>query len=282
MFACLKVIPRASRGVWQGLLGSFLRPRTELYSARAFGVEFLLLEAETGKRGEPDWEAALELIHPFTRCLLTPEGYSIPAGLGLEAPLFADFEQRVLLKAACDLIDDRRIPLYRRILGLYDPEGAFAGELTRLLRHYTSVRVVTQALSRYQAAAHSALEELGAPVLLGQDPSDFSDCALLLCPAAPPAPLPLSPACAVLAGGCFPGGAPMAFSAPRVLMSPAEAAGIPQGISSHLFAGALYHHNRIEVAGLRAGLLSAGGRTVTLHEARELLIHTIAHAREGR
>ncbi len=271
MFACLELMPPKSWGIRS--LFSMARTRTELFSARALGAEFFLLEAQVNRRGRPDWEAVARLARPLTRYLLTPIGYEPPEHLGFSPPVFTAFERRVLLQCACDLINDNRMPLYRRILGLYDPQGELAEELLFLLRHYISVRVVTHNLTAYQRTADLAMEELGAPVMLGEEPSDFADCVLLLCPGDVTEALPLLPACPVLAGGVFADfqGCNV-FSAPRVSAPTPHLAQLPRGSDFHTFAGAVFHSYGFWLPELRSGQLFINGKESLLQEAKYILL----------
>lgn len=271
MFACLELIPHTSQGIKRLLFPT--STRTELYSARALGAEYLRLEAQVNRRGRPDWEAVARLVLPLTQYLLTPAGYQPPAHLGFAPPVFAEFERRVLLQCACELVGDSRMPLYRRRLGIYDPQGELAGNLYFLLHHYTSARVVTQNVEAYRKAADLARKELGAPVLLGEEFTDFSDCVLLLCPGDVTRPLPLLPACPVLAGGVFADfqGCNV-FSSPRVSASLFQIAQLPRGSDFHAFAGAVYHSYGYWLPDLRVGRLLINGKESLPEEAKHILL----------
>jgi len=237
------------------------------------GAEYLRLEAQVNRRGRPDWEAVARLVLPLTQYLLTPAGYQPPAHLGFAPPVFAEFERRVLLQCACELVGDSLMPLYRRRLGIYDPQGELAGNLYFLLHHYTSARVVTQNVEAYRKAADLARKELGAPVLLGEEFTDFSDCVLLLCPGDVTRPLPLLPACPVLAGGVFADfqGCNV-FSSPRVSASLFQIAQLPRGSDFHAFAGAVYHSYGYWLPDLRVGRLLINGKESLPEEAKHILL----------
>lgn len=271
LFACLELIPPTYQGI-RGLF-SLARTRTELFSARALGAEFLLLEAQVNRKGKPDWDAVARLTRPLTRYLLTPVGMEPPEHLGFAPTVFNEFERRVLLQCACDLVNDNRIPLFRRILGLYDPQGELAEDLLYLLHHYTSVRVVSHNLEAYQESADLVMEELGAPVMLGEEPSDFSDCILLLCPGDVAEALPLLPACPVLAGGIFADfqGCNV-FSAPRVSANSPHISQLPRGSDFHTFAGAVFHSHGVWLPQLKLARLLINGKESLLQEAKYILL----------
>jgi hypothetical protein len=271
LFACLELIPPTPQGI-RGLF-SPTPTRTELFSARVLGAEFLRLEAQVNRRGKPDWDAVARLVRPLTPYLLAPAGCQPPKHLGFAPPVFTAFERRVLLQCACDLINGSPVPLYRRRLGVYDPAGEWAEELLYLLHYYTSVRVVTQNLRAYQMAADLAMEELRALVLLGEEPSDFSDCILLLCPGDVAQPLPLLPACPVLAGGIFADfqGCNV-FSAPRVSATLPQISQLPRGSDLHTFAGAVFHSYGYWLPNLRLGQLLINGKESLPEQARYILL----------
>lgn len=272
MFACLKVTRHTPQGIMGRFSAALKKSKTELYSAKALGREFLVVVANEGPKGI-DWREICDLLSPFTRRLLTPQDHPPPEGCGLVGADFPDFEWQVLLHTACSVVDRTGIPLPRRILGLYDPAGLAADALPTLLRHYASARVVTQQLNRYRAKAAQVMEEMGAPVMLGNDPTDFADCLLLLCPVPPKESLPLPPYCPVLATRDFPGRKrSKVFTAPRVLLPAAEVQHIPPGIDAHDFAGALYEHYGVLPPRLSADKLLINGRNALPDEASAALL----------
>lgn len=275
LFACLQVYSRRPSGLAGRLIHLLKKPETRLEYAHALGADFGVVHAENKGRG-PDWEAVSRLLRPQIRCLIAPEEWPVPQELELEADV-GDFERRMLLLAACRLADRTRMPLYRRVLGLYDPPGILAEELLTLLRYFSSVRVVTQNLERYEEMATLALEELGAPVMLGSDPSDFSDCILLLCPQAVKRPLALLPSCPVLAGGFFAdeGGC-------NLLSSPQAALGrhrscVPPGIAPHAFAAVFFCCENSFLPEEVESLLLNGKRS-GLDEAARLILREAGYA----
>lgn len=279
LFACLRIAHPHTSGLVGRLRKAVSKPNTELYSASALGKEYLVVSAEEGRHGF-NWTEIAQLLRPFTRCLLTPSGVSIPSGVDLTGGPFPAFERRVLLQTATTLVEQSRMPVYRRVLGIYDPLGLLADELLGLLRHFASARVVTQALSLYQTSVASALEELGAPVMLGTEPSDFADCVLLLCPAPVEEPLPILPACPVLAGGSFADGRGCnVFSAPRVRLPAWEVKDIPPDIDAHDFSGALFEHWGIAPSCREEDKrLLINGKDAALPEACDILLRKAGYS----
>jgi hypothetical protein len=147
----------------------------------------------------------------------------------------------VLAETAAEIIRRSRMPMYRRVLGLIDRDGGFTDLPLGLLRHYTSVKVVTAREDLYEAVAEAAMEELGAPVMVGSTLSLLTDCVLILAPGPAMGEEEGSYPCPVLAGEGFKPSLPCdLISDPEPAVSEELRGCCPPGISPHRFAAALF------------------------------------------
>lgn len=272
MFVALELVEQDTAG--QGIFGSIFniltRPKPWLEKAEFLGARYGVIHAADGARG-PDWEAIEALAGRFAGRMLLPGGLTPPPGSAIARPPCPRFEKKVLLATACELIRRTRMPMYRRILGVIDPEAAHTDLLFPLLRHYTSVRVVTGNLERYEQAAARMMEELGAPVLVGSAVSLLEGCVLILAPGAagPEGALP----CPVLAGEGFPAlPGQERIESLRAGVTAELAARCPGGIAPHRFAAALHDLCGADPGVYVAEQMRFGYKSCTLPEAAQAIL----------
>lgn len=241
----LELTERRSRfgGVLTGIRNLLTKPRSDLAEVNFPGGSYARIRTET-RRGQVDWESVAELAGWYGDRLLLPDGFAVPTDSPLREAVFPRCEREMLVATGCALIDATKMPMYRRVCGLIDPAGDHAATLPRLLRHFTTVRVATNALAVYRAAADDMMDQLGAPCFVDRELSSLGDCVLILapgaCPAADPTPLP----CPVLAGCGFSPNAPWGLvSDLRIGVPDALLKYQPAGIAPHHFGAALYEYS---------------------------------------
>lgn len=273
MLACLQIRRHTPKSIIEKALGRLTKPKTLVCEKSAFGAGYFLITAQIKGNRAVDWHAVKNHIPPSVRVLLTPGSHPPPEELGFPPPYFPDFEQQVLLRTACALIQIADIPIYRRVLGLLDKTGEHSWMLPQLLCHYSCVRVLTENTGHYEIVAEDIMEQMGAPVQFSSSPGDFSDCALVLSPKDGADVLSKIPACPVLAGRPFSGaGKGTTFSGLRVLPESEAPAQIPPGICPHEFAGALWELYGISLGDERAKHILINGRRARLEEATALIL----------
>lgn len=274
MFVTLELQQPNRRGLLKYASALLPRPRPEVAERDAFGVRYALIRAQL-RGGEPDWQAVEAAAGRYAGRMLFPDDVSPPPGSGMRAVSCPRFELRVLCDTACELVKRTRMPMYRRVLGLFDPQAEYSELLYPLLHHYTTIRVVTADPRLYDDAADRMLEQLGAPVLLGTDSSAFADCVLVLAPGTPAAPLKLRPPCPVLSTAPLPLPGGDNFYAPEAVVQPEIAALCPPGTSPRHFAAALHDYCEVDVGSYTADRLSHSGRLCTLEESAGLLLRNL-------
>jgi len=259
VFVCLQVEARATKGILERLISRMLRQKVRLEEASALGARYLLAEVSLPKGKGICWDSIIEELPPAVSCVLAPDGYLPPPKY---APYpFRKFERGLLLETASGIVANSQIPVYRRIAGLYDPRGGYVDFLPTLLKQYTSVRVVTNEGELYRQAAERMMEEFGAPVISGGQPSDFADCALLILPGDDS--LPVAPRCPVLSQRDLPYRA--VFSRPWAKAPAAP----PPGIDRQLFIGAIFEYG--QNAKPEPSSLVYQGRRIPFDQARQML-----------
>jgi len=265
VFVALEIRHRPQKGLRARLEGVFRPPKVWVEPRECCGAQYAALCAEPGKNGL-DWEEIEWLAKDYSRWILLPEGVELPPGSAFRQYRGDQFDRQVLLETACALIARTRMPMYRRILGLIDQEGGWADSLYPLLKHYTAIKVVTKSLSRYRFAGEQMMEELGAPIMVGDQLSALSDCVLVLCPEDYESPESFRLRCPVLAGGrCVLRFRPDLLCGLEVALPGMD--GCPPGISPHTLAGALYDLCDLRQISLTATRLLYNHKLSTLDEA---------------
>lgn len=219
------------------------KPKVWVEPRELLGTQFAVVCAETGERQEPDWAEVEWLAQTYSRWILLPDSLAeqFSSSSRLRAFDCRQFDREVFINTACSLIHRTRMPMYRRVLGLLDEDGGSADMLYQLLKYYTSVKVVTRNLPRYRDAAQQMMEELGAPVLVNSSLSSLSDCVLILSPGQFSSQEDVRMPCPILTPS--ESHLQLKYRCQTITRLQAALPGDakpPQGISSHLFAAALY------------------------------------------
>lgn len=245
LFVALQLPEGRTGRVFERAAALFARSQPQLEEREALGVRYRLIRAPS-RGNTPDWDAVARLAG--TGALLLPEGIEPPPNCPVTPLSCPRFERRMLLATACEIIKRTRMPMFRRIAGLWDPEGRHGGMLAPLLHYYTAVHVVTDAAERYQRAAADIIERLGAPVTYSPDVSILADCVLILAPGTAPDLKDYSPPCPVLATDTvsLPAGSE-SFTRLVATVRPDIARHCPPGIAPHRFAAALHDCGGVDV-----------------------------------
>lgn len=130
------------------------------------GGAYRLLTAECAAK-EPDWYEVWEQAEGEAVRLLLPTGLYPPEGFGIfpfagRALNLAWMRDALIHRLAADVGQFWSV-------GVYDPAGAAPSLPLALLPYAADIRVVTDAAEKYEAVARRALEEFGAPLLIGGD-----------------------------------------------------------------------------------------------------------------
>lgn len=251
VFLALELVESKQKGIFGFLSNILTKPTATWEEAEACGVRYGLVRAPRTRTAEPNWTAIAQLVGRFADRVLLPDDLVLPPQSPLAPFCCPRFEQKVLLATACEIIKRTRMPMYRRIVGLIDPDGDYTDYLPVLLRHYTTVRVITENLQEYERAAAEMMDQLGAPVLIGTAPSILAECVLVVAPGRTFNDAGTTLPCPVLAGEQFdPPFRCHLISGLQAGGSPELAAQTPSGISPHRFAAALYEDS---------GVLPTGG-----------------------
>lgn len=252
MFVALETTGPGPNGIFGGILGILTKPKARLETRKVLGAVYGVIIAAEPSRAA-DWRRVAELAGRYADRVLLPDG--IDASPVVSEPAFPRFERLVLLKTAVELIKQTRMPMYRRVAGLIDEDGRYADFLFPLLHHYTAVKVLTGRPGHYSEEADRMMEELGAPVILCEDYSALTDCALIIAP----------DGIAFCEKLCCP---VLSKKPPKtrqesefitdltVIPEPELAAACPVGIDQHKFLAALYEYCGVEAASRPAGMVT--------------------------
>lgn len=272
MFIALELPPLKSKGIFGAIHNILKGPKARLDEAEALNARFLILRAFT-KNNAPQWEEIARLAGRFADQVLLPDGIQPPEDSGITGIRCPRFEEQVLLRTACKIIELTRMPMYRRVAGLIDGGGDYTELLFELLHHYTSVRVVTDNMKKYAAAAEKMMERLGAPVLVGDRLSMLGECVLVLAPGSVHCDHGERPPCLTLVGnGSLP---PPGWDVVTGLeaMPPELADCCPAGISLHRFAGALFEYCDLSPSDFAAVEMLHNYKNVDLMEVVRAVIY---------
>ncbi len=275
VFSALHVIPRGQGGIFSRLHSILTKPKTWAEPKEINGANYSVIYAETDSSGQPDWRKVEYLAKDWSRWVVLPQALqdSLPTGSTLRVFNGEQFAADMLLHTACELIRQTRMPMYRRALGILDPQGNNAHMLYTLLKHYTLIKVVTNNLPLYEDAAEQMMDELGAPVLLSNQLSFLSDCVLVLAPEAFSSQEDVRLHCPVL---CHSESSLKLQYRCDTLTQPLPAlpkgGECPEQIDPALFAGALYTFCQGDVVQPVASTLLYSGVTVNMQQAATILL----------
>ena len=269
MFVALEV----ARPKHNGLRGMLERMRTQspvLEERRVMNAPFVLLHIMEGARGS-SWEEIEEITGRYASRMLLPDGVDAPPDSRVRNLACSEYDRQIFVRTACEIIQRTRMQLYKRVLGLLDADGQYMDWLPELLKYYTAVHVVTREEERYLKKSEHIMQEMGAPVLVGDSLAHFRECVLVLAPAGVQQAGP-APACPVLTGEkiALP---PQWLAAGR--LRPQQARHLlelcPKGIEPHRFAAALYEHGGLKSLPVVAQHLLVDGKETQLSE----LVHRV-------
>lgn len=263
MFVALEIAGQKNSGIFGSVLNILTKQKARIEAHQIFGASYGVISTPPLSRPS-DWNKIASLSDRYGDRLLLPAGLIPPPPL--KAAVFPRYERLVLLKTACEIIKRTRMPMYRRIAGLADEHGEYADFLYPLLQHFTAVKVLSKNTLLYAAQAEKMMEELGAPVLLREDISAFSDCVLMIAPEG--VSLTQRLRCPVLSKSPPKREQPGDFiSDLRAIPSAQLAAACPAGIDPHDFSAALYEYCGVDSINFLAGQLQINCRQADLVQA---------------
>lgn len=248
-------------GIIAGVLNIITRKKARAEPRSAFGAAFGVISACVPAQ----WDQVAGLAGRFCDRLLLPPGVSSPPPLREAA--FPRYRRVVMAATACEIIKRTRMPMYRRVAGLADKTGKYAGILWELLCHFTTAVVVTENAPVYEAESERIMAALGAPVIIAQGGASFADCVLVLAPEG--LPEGAHPRCPVISYEDSFDGRCDWVSGPRVRPPPEVSALCPPGIPAERFGAALYEFCGVEAAGFVAGEMLLNGRAAGLEQVTE-------------
>lgn len=275
MFVALELTQHGAGGIRNRIREILYRPVPEMQDAEALGRRYLLIRAPL-VRGVPDWEEIAVLAGRYAGRMLLPDGVIPPEGSPIRTIQCPGFMRKVLCETVCALIDQTRMPLYRRILGFIDPDASHRDWLPQLLRHFTTIQVVTDREALYEETALEMMEKMGAPVAVRGNGALTPDCVLALAPDHTRFPRELRFSCPVMTSGSL---APLRntdiITAPEIEASESLRLLSPEGVSPHRFAAALHEYCGLELARYRAATVRYNYQQISLAEAARLLLAAV-------
>lgn len=182
MFVLLCPFEIRNKSILDKIKNLIKKPRYNLEKRELLGADFYVLEMPYIKT--LNWELIKTVCGPYFKNLLLPGHIKAPDTIGYTAPKFTKLKTKVLFDTACKIVQNTRMPMYQRKLGLIDMDANFSYSLFKLLRYFTSVTVVTARKDHYIEIADLAMETLGAPVIVSQSLSALSESMLVLSPGA--------------------------------------------------------------------------------------------------
>lgn len=238
--------------IFSGILNILTKPKASIEAREALGAVYGVIVAGLPMRAA-DWRRVAELADRYADRMLIPDGLEPPPPIA--RAVFPRYERRVLLQTAVEIIKRTRMPMYRRIAGLVDMSGGYADFLYPLLRHYTSVKVITGRPALYEEQAERMMRELGAPVMVCENYSSLGDCVLIIAPdGIGTGATDGGIKCPVLSVRPPSENRPGDFITDLRVAAPPEILSIcPCGIDPHQFMAALYEYCGVESVGFTAG-----------------------------
>ncbi len=271
MFAAAAVVKDERRGMLAELWDRLKGRQTKVTKHKAGSCSFWLIQSAQTRRGI-DWDEISRLAgRDRTRLVLDPS-VPIPEDVFIKRFVPGEFALRLLANTANQAVDDSRIELYQRTVGLLDPEGRCQKLVLELVKHFTAVKVYTQAPGRYQVFCRQMLEYYGVAVMVYDAPQSLDDCILVLSPGGCSIGCRLPSDCPVVTAeepeDC--GGIPVSHLA--CAGGQAILGQLPPGMSPTYFLAALYELGRQRQLGsLAAESCRIGGRAAPTEEIPRLI-----------
>ncbi|WRS27123.1 hypothetical protein U6B65_12415 [Oscillospiraceae bacterium MB08-C2-2] len=236
----LEINDRQEPGLLHRLAGKLTKAKLQLERETLFGKSYGRLRVSSLEK-EADWWRVYQYLGRYGRRLLLPEGVEVPGGVPLLGFHSGLFDTEVLFHTACAIISRSRMQMYRRLVGLIDPDGRYVSQLAGLLKYFTAVKVHTDRPDLYRPACREMMETFGAPVMICESLAGLEGCVMVLCPQPFETEQPLRLSGPVL------GDENIRLPCKFDLISHLEVElpqdikeKLPPGVSPHEFAGALY------------------------------------------
>ena len=203
-----------------------------------------------------NWHEVARLAGDLSDNMVMPEGLDPPGFISPFRP--GRFTGRLVSNTAVELMRRSQLQLYRRTVGLVDPEGAHQDLIGRLLPHCLSVKVLTARPRRYDTFSDRVLETYGVPLTVSDNPSAFSDCVLVVDPSGV---RPSTAGLYTLTAADQAGEGTLSYLRVRL---PGDAEPACGDVEAHIFLAALYELSGSETAGaLWASEARLSGRLVS-------------------
>lgn len=271
LFVALSVMQRQSDTLWSKLMERIKSPRTEYTIFHLQEASFGVIIAEENSRGL-DWQAICNFAGRYKNRMLLPASLQIPNPVPLCRFLPQKFDRDILTRTACKLLSLSNISLYRRIVGIIDLEGRYAGVCEGLLRYCTTLKIFTKNQPYYEAFAENMMDTIGAPVIISDRMDCLKDCVLIVCPESfSGVDTVLLPGPVLTGRGVQLWRTNLVLTNPRILLTDEQRSCLPPGIDEMNFLAALY-----ELGGwksqLTADFLELNGKQISLDQAGQLIL----------
>lgn len=238
MFAVLRVEKEQASSIFGKLLHRMKQHRIRAETVETPLGSFLLLTAASERI---DWDKAAALCGRAGKNLVLPRELALPENAPVRRFVPVSFSLLLLKNTSVELIRRCKLPLYRKIVTLVDPQALYLDFVPELLCYCITVRVVTARPERYAALSEQLMEELGASIVVTDEPDSLGGSVLVICPDSGDVG-GLSAAVPVLTAGDAdaPSQSRFVVGDPQLRPRGELAACLPHGISPLDFAGALY------------------------------------------
>ncbi len=181
MFSVLQVEKKPEQGLFSRILETIKprQPTVECYGFE-YGAFYRIILYDYGKG--PSLGQLEKLPEVVLKKVLVPESLLLNTDLPFRPFDPSPYYAVLLQNTAIDLVEGAEIPLYRRKVGVIDPQGIYQGMVFALLRHFTSAEVLTFEPKRYYNFALQMKNLLGAQVTLHQNLGGLLGSRMILSP----------------------------------------------------------------------------------------------------
>lgn len=179
MFAVLKLLPR-EKGLRARIRERFEKsePTVTQIPVKS-GAPFFSVEMRIGRDGA-DWTALAAMLGRCAKRLLIEDGIVLPESGIVKRFVPERLPSILLFNSAVQLMENSGLPPVNCSCTLIDKTGIFCSALHKLIPLAASVRVVTDQIESYEAAAEQIFEAFGASVVIcEEEPTALRDTFVL-------------------------------------------------------------------------------------------------------
>lgn len=117
-------------------------------------------------RGKILWKHLERCLGVLGKCLILPEGITIPEGVNLREFSSDIFPRLLLMNSAVDYISKHKGKFCGESLTIYDGQGIYTGYIEKLSAFFRSIKIVTSFSREYEKISQKLMDSYGFSLLV--------------------------------------------------------------------------------------------------------------------